>query len=505
MKFQLGVGLLWAVCAGFSLGVFVRSLLVVPEESVLCLGLLALAGIAFTFTDTKRFRIALVCAAAIVAFGAGVLRMEGAILPGDPFFDTHLGQKVSIEGTVSGEPDKRATQVRVPISLANSRATVLAIFPAYTEIYYGEHVRANGTVNLPKSFDAGAGRQFNYPGYLAAQGIGYELDRATLVEGSSTLLTVNSGFEGNPLTAFSYRIKELFVSGLERALPEPQSGLAGGITVGDKRAMGKDLSEEFRTVSLVHIIVLSGYNIMIVISALFQFLSWAPRYLRFGAGGFVALFFVVMTGFASASLRAALMALISITGTLTGRIYRADRALALVSTVMLAWNPYLLVFDPGFQLSFLACAGLLIFSPIFSEWFARVPKTFTLQETLVSTSGAQLAVLPLLLYESGNLSLVSIPANLLVLAAVPSAMLFSAIAAVAGLVIEPLAPLIGLPALALLSYILGVAHVLSSIPFAAVLVPAFNAWLLVPIYVALFGYGLYWNSTHNEKTAPEKV
>jgi predicted membrane metal-binding protein len=56
-------------------------------------------------------------------------------------------------------------------------------------------------------------------------------------------------------------------------LPEPQSGLAGGITVGDKRAMGKDLTQEFRTVSLVHIVVLSGYNITVVINALFRVLS----------------------------------------------------------------------------------------------------------------------------------------------------------------------------------------------------------------------------------------
>ena len=493
MKFPLGVGVLWAICSGFAIGVFIRSIVAVPEIFVLGLGIAALAVILLNASETKNLKLALVMAAALLSCGAGIVRMQSAILTGDPNLDAQIGKKTSLEGIVADEPDVRATQIRTPIKLNNTSVELLAIFPSYTDVYYGEHVQISGTLQLPKSFDAGAGRQFNYPGYLAAEGISYELDRSKLENGS--------GFYGNPLTAFSYKIKETFVRGLQNSLPEPQSGLAGGITVGDKRAMGKDLTQEFRTVSLVHIVVLSGYNITVVINALFRVLSWAPRFIRFGAGGFVALFFAVMTGFASASLRAALMALIAITGTLSGRIYRADRALAVVSLAMLIWNPYLLVFDPGFQLSFLACAGLLVFSPIFTRWFARVPTHLGLQEILISTSSAQLAVLPVLLYESGNLSLVSIPANLLVLAAVPPAMFFSGIAALGGLLFQPIAPFVGFPANALLSYILGVAHALASIPFAAVTIPAFNAWILAPTYAVLFGYGLYDLNSRKEKTA----
>lgn len=456
--------------------------------------------------DSRNIKIAIVFAVACVACGMGALRMQSAVLVGDPALDLVVGEKIAFVGVVSDEPDSRATQVRVPIRVTEARqlgevdqatstvaATILAIFPSHTALYYGERVYFSGTLARPEAFGAGTGRSFNYPGYLAAQGIQYELDRATLFSGD--------GFEGNPMTAFAYRIKESFILGLERALPEPQSALAGGIDVGDKRAMSKDLSQEFRTVSLVHIVVLSGYNITVVIDSLFKALAWAPRTIRFGAGGFVALFFAVMTGFASASLRAALMALIAISGSLSGRIYRADRALILVSLAMLVWNPYLLVFDPGFQLSFLACEGLLLFSPIFAQWFSKVPERFGMRDILVSTCSAQSAVLPLLLYQSGTLSLVSIPANLLVLAIVPSTMFFSAFAALGGLVYEPLAPFIGLPAYALLSYILNVTHVFASVPFAAITVPAFSAWVLLPIYSALFGAGMYLNTGLQNKTA----
>lgn len=477
---------MWALCAGFALGVFVRSLVAVPEWLLLSLGVLALIGLCAAAAYPRRLRLAIVFAAALIACGAGVLRMQSALLVYDPLLDARIGERVTLEGVVADAPDNRATQVRVPVRLASSSVQAIAVFPAHTELYYGERVRVTGTLVLPSAFDTGAGREFNYAGYLASQGILYQLDRAELESGE--------GFEGNVFVAGAYRTKGAFVLGLERALPEPHAGLAGGITVGEKRAMGSELAAEFQAVSLTHIVVLSGYNITIVIKWLFSVLGKSPRYVRFGVAGFVALFFAVMTGFASASLRAAVMALIGISGALSGRMYRPERALALVGALMLLWNPYLLVFDPGFQLSFLATAGMIVFSPIFSRWFARVPDAATLREILVTSSSAQIAVLPLILYQSGSLSLASLPANLLALVAVPYAMLFSAIAALGGLLAEPIALFVGLPAHALLSYVIGVAHALASVPFAAVAVPAFSAWLLVPTYAALFGAAYFYHS-----------
>ncbi|MBI5469773.1 ComEC/Rec2 family competence protein [Candidatus Kaiserbacteria bacterium] len=509
-----GVRILWGICAGFLVGVFLRSVLPIGDAYAWFFVLLG-AVVMLSFGRRNGFSIA--CGCACFAAALGIVRMDGAILVGDPAFDAKIGQKVELIGIVSAEPDVRDSQVRVAVdvsSLASSTkpvsATVLVVLPAHTTVYYGEKVRVSGTLVLPKSFDAGAaktakggspdpsrsdgvsGREFNYPGYLAAQGIGYELDFAQLKEGS--------GFAGRRIIAGAIAIKHLFVSGLQRSLPEPQSGLAGGITVGDKRALGKDLTQEFRTVSLVHIIVLSGYNITIVIAGVFWMFARAPRTMRFGAGVLVAIFFAVMTGFASASLRAALMALIAISGEWSGRIYRPERALALVAAGMVAWNPYLLVYDPGFQLSFLATAGLLAFSPVFEGWFSRVPTKMKLREILTTTSSAQIAVLPLLLYESGNLSIVSLPANLLALVAVSPAMLASLIAALGGLVFGTLAPIVGFPAYVLLSYILGIAHALSSIPFASVQIPAFPAWILLPVYAVLFGYALSRRGSLNETT-----
>ena len=485
---ELGVRILWTITGGFLVGVLMRSLVPISSSFGLFVLVLAIAWSVALLGRRDASRLRIFVPVWLVACVLGAVRMDTSILRGAPGLDKNIGSVIEFDGVVFDEPDARDTSVRVPVrSVATSSesqtAVVLVILPARTDIFYGEKVKVRGTLVLPRSFDDGAGRQFNYPGYLVAQGIGYELDRAELIQPGE--------FAGNPIVAGAYLIKEAIISGLERALPEPHAGLAGGITVGEKRALGKDVTQEFRTVSLVHIIVLSGYNISVVITYLFALLSRlrAPRYLRFGSGAVVALFFAVMTGFAPASLRAALMALIAISGQMSNRIYRPERALALVALCMVAWNPYVLVFDPGFQLSFLATLGLMLFSPLFEHVYNRAPRSFLLRETLVATSSAQLSVLPLLLYESGNLSLVGIFANIVVLPVIPLAMACSAIAAIFGVITPVIAPILGLPAQLLLAYVLAVVHIFSQVPFASVTVPAFSAWWLLPIYAILFAYG----------------
>src|SRR3989338_7853383 len=120
----------------------------------------------------------------------------------------------------------------------------------------------------------------------------------------------------NPLKAAAIFLKHTYLEGIALALPEPHAGLAGGITAGDKRGLGEDLSEVFRTVGLTHIVVLSGYNIMIVVFGL----GWlfarmhVGRWVEFGLGVSIAAFFALMTGLASASVRAAAMASIAMVG-----------------------------------------------------------------------------------------------------------------------------------------------------------------------------------------------
>lgn len=194
----------------------------------------------------------------------------------------------------------------------------------------------------------------------------------------------------------------------------------------------------------------------------------------------VAVFFALITGLASSSVRAASMAVIATIGKASGRTYLASRALAVVAVGMVAWNPFVLAFDPGFQLSIIATLGLIHIAPFFADRLPWVTERFGLREIAAATLGTQAAVLPLILYQSGSLSIYSLPANLLALIVVPWAMLLSFIAGVVGTVAGPIAPVVGFPAYILLWYITLVADFFAWLPFSSLTIPAFSAmWLFV--------------------------
>jgi competence protein ComEC len=481
----MGSRAFWAVVFGFLSGVFVRSFLLIGWSFV---GLLALLGVAALFSE--RSRRGLFVAVTLFACALGVARMQMAVVTGDANLTANLDKNVVIEGIVSQEPDARdtatlvyidAAQLMVSGKILSVQAGVLAEMPAHARVAYGDTVQVSGKLQLPQPFDTGSGRTFDYPEYLADQGIAYQLGYATLVS-----ITGNSA---DPLKAFAIGTKENFLRGLNLVMPDPEAALAGGITVGDKRSVGPQLTQDFQRDSLVHMIVLSGYNITVVLNAVARLIAWAPRTFQFGGSIATVVFFIFMSGGASSATRAGLMALVAVFACATHRVYLGERVLAFVSLVMVAWNPWTLAFDPSFQLSALATLGLILFTPIFSKWLVKIPEHFGAREILASTCSTQLMVAPLLLYQNGTFSIVSLPANLLALLPVPWAMFFSLIAGVGGMLFGNVASIVSFPAYALLWYILSIAHLFASLPFASVSVQSFSGGWMFAAYAILFvGY-----------------
>ena len=492
--------ILWAIVGGFLLGVFARSFILLGLSVVIFALLLAATSLLLAWFDRSRAQTLIIISVALVAFAGGIARMHTATLTGDPILTGRLDSKVILEGYVTAEPDVRDTGVRISLNverliLAGTTipvgAGVLALVPPHADVAYGDRVRATGTLRLPEAFDTGLGRQFRYPEYLAKDGIGYQLAFAQIEK--------TDGNEGNFLKAAAIGVKQTYLRGEAAVLPEPEAGLAGGITVGDKRSIGKELTEDFQRVSLIHMVVLSGYNITIVINAISYALTSLPRFFQFGASGFVVLFFVLMSGGAASAVRAGAMALIAVLARATGRSYLAGRILGVVAFLMVLWNPYELAFDPSFQLSTLATLGLISFTPMFAARLPWITERLGLREIAASTLATQLTVLPLLLYQNGQLSLVALPANLSALLPVPFAMLASFIAAIGGVLFGSYAVPIAFPAYVLLAYIIGVAKFFAALPFAAVSVSAFSAWWMLGAYACMFG-GLFVYRSRNPET-----
>ena len=152
---------------------------------------------------------------------------------------------------------------------------------------------------------------------------------------------------------------------------------------------------------------------------------------------------------------------------------------------MLLINPQLLLYDVGFQLSFMATFGLIMVAPFIEKFLTFMPQLLGMREFLAATLVTQIFVLPLLLYHIGEVSLIAVVANVVVLPMVPVAMLLTFAVGLLGYVSTTLSLLLAYVAHVSLSYIIVMASWLSSVPLATVTVPTFSFAGLIISYVGL--------------------
>lgn len=472
--------LLFVGVIGFVSGILCRSLFVFPWHFVALAGLIALAALALFCIRRKMLFLFVAVACFGSVLGMGRVLLVPSALP--EAFVPLLETEVVLEGTVAADPDIRETtqRVRLLVEKDGDRTKVLAVAPLYPEVRFGERVIVEGTLVLSEPFETEPGRTFRYDRFLAKDGV------FALVEYSSlTSITPPKGIYAHAVGTL-HAGKHAFQDALAAALPEPSASLASGLITGGKQGLGEELLDAFVIAGLVHIVVLSGYNVMIVAEGVMRSLAFLPKRFAALAAGLVIGAFVLAAGAGSASIRAGLMAGLALVARATGRTYAVVRVLLIVAVVMLLVNPLLLAYDPGFQLSFVATLGLILLAPVVEHWLRFLKSAFW-RDLLAATIAAQLMVLPLLLYQTGLFSVVSLPANMLVLPLVPIAMLLSAIAGGVGLLAPVLAPLFGFPAHLLLSVMVSVAEHTARLPFASFSVPQF------PFAFVVFAYaGLWW-------------
>jgi competence protein ComEC len=183
-----------------------------------------------------------------------------------------------------------------------------------------------------------------------------------------------------------------------------------------------------------------------------------------------------------------------------GRLSDPRNALVLTGALMIFISPRILRYDIGFQLSFAATIGLIYAAPLIKRYFEKLPSFFNFRETFVMTLSAQFFVLPLLLYYFKNLSLVSLPANIIVLPLIPFAMLLGALTGVAGLILPFLGRLVGYFAWLVSAFELGVIKLFAKPSWAAVSV-RFNWYAVILAYVVIVGFLIWLNWKDRTKDA----
>ena len=427
------------------------------------------------------FSISLAC----FCIGLGLLRTEIAWQQFNHSpLESVLQQQVALTGQVIKEPETRENSTHLYVRIDED--VVLVTTDRYSQVRYGDEVFIEGELERPESFTTDLGRDFNYPGYLLARGVEYKISFAQV--------ETHSSGNGSLLIMFLLSEKQRLMDGIELSIPEPQAGLGEGLLLGVKQALGEDLEKDFRTTGIIHIVVLSGYNVMLVVAFVMFVLSvFLPRKVRFVVGIIAIIGFALIVGLSATVVRASVMASLLLIAQAYGRTYDILRALLFAGAVMICINPFLLLYDIGFQFSFMATLGLVLIAPRFESLLTEGFNKIGFKDFLIATIATQIAVLPLLLYYIGEVSLIAVVVNVLVLPLVPLAMLATFLAGVVALFSINLAIPFAFVAHAVLTYIITLATFFATLPFASVSVPVFTLPFVFILYGVMAGI-LLWHS-----------
>ena len=487
-----------AVATGFASATVELALLVVVATGA---GLLA-AG------HERRMALPLVLAALL--FGLGLLRAaDGPAAAGAA--GAFVGRPLVLEGLVESDPVVRGSdqELRVSleaVSLGAERAAVqgdvlLRAGPGLP-LRYGDRLRATASL---RATEASGGSDFD--DYLAERGIA--------ARGFATEVTILARDQGDALRAALSGARGDLDTALGQALDEPLAGLAQGIVTGRRGALAPDLREDLNATGLSHLVVISGSNVTLLAVLVVAGTAWllGRRRAIWLAIGVIGLY-TAFVGAEAPVVRAAIMGSLFLLAGAAGRRGAAEPAIALAAALMVAVQPRV-IDDLSFQLSFAATLALAsIAEPARLRAFAWVGLDRTdptlgrrlqgaLLETGLVTAAAVAATLPLIALHFGRISLLALPANLLVAPTFPFIFLGSLGTAALGAIDAGAGEAAGwLLAWLPLSWFVEVAQGLPGLGVASAQVDGFGLGHALALYGGLLALALWLRRSRRSGEAP---
>jgi competence protein ComEC len=399
---------------------------------------------------------------------------------------------ILVTGTLVEPPDTRDTytNLRLQVEQVDTGTDqfkvgglLLARVQANQTYHYGDIVRVRGRLQTPPEDE-----DFSYRDYLAREGI-----RSYMPSADATLLP---GSEENPLAAAIYALKEKSLDNIYRLFPDPEASLLAGILLGVDSGLSEPLQQAFKNTGTAHIIAISGFNIAIIAGIFVKLFSRILGTRRGTAAAIVGIaFYTFLVGANAAVVRAAIMGTISLFAVQVGRRQQGLNTLAFVAGLMALINP-LVLWDIGFQLSFFATLGLVLYGDTFQQAAEKLIAHFfpssnaekfseLFAEFILLTFAAQLTTLPIMAYQFKQISLISFAANPFILPAQPAVMILGGQAVFASLLYFPLGQLIAWAAWPLTAYTIRMVELFNAVPHGVIYLGGFSLGFVVLYYGVL--------------------
>jgi competence protein ComEC len=398
-----------------------------------------------------------------------------------------------VTGVVTEPPDYRDNYTNLRLDVTNvdtgdgdlpANGLLLVRVSNNQTFRYGDILRLRGSLKTPPENE-----DFSYRDYLAAQHIHSYM--------SSAEVTVLPGKGGSPIHTALYEFKEKALTNIYRLFPDPESSLLAGILLGVDTGLTQELQQAFKNTGTAHIIAISGFNISIIAGLFVMFFS---RFLGPRRGMLVAIigiiFYTILVGGDAAVVRAAIMGSLALFAKQVGRRQAALNTLLAVALFMCLWNP-LYLWDVGFQLSFFATLGLILYADPFSQFANRIITKYfptstaerfavLFSEFVLLTLAAQVTTIPIMAYHFQRISLVSFLANPFILPAQPAVMILGGLAVLLSLVWFPLGQIAAWVTWPFVVYTIRMVEIFDRVPHGTIFLGELSIWFVILIYMMLF-------------------
>lgn len=440
MRFQLFPdAIAFGIAFAFLVGIFSADIgwdiAIVVSVAVICLG--------SAFLRFKKYRTEIIFFFLALVVGIGYVhiylywRTAHIIVP--------FGKQITFSAVVSDEPlasEKYlilTTAVQKPLE-----GTVKILAPPGSDIRYGDLIAVSGVIEEPET----------------------SVDDPIIF--SPKQIVIKGSHYGFFLREWLIDLKLGVMERFMAMLNVDEVAFLGGILFGSKMGVSDALKSALSLTGTTHLIAVSGYKVTLVIVTVGELFSRIfSRRSAFIASIIFLVLFILMVGFEASAVRAAIMGVIALVAREAGETINIRNAVTFTALFMALVDPTILTNDLSFMISFLAVLGIIYLGPPFKKLFHYKDEgMFGWKEAGITTLGAQLATMPILMNAFGQFSLVAIPANICTLSLLPLTMFFgfmlACVGAVSGHIAFFTAKIVGL----IIGYQLAVIRL-----FAAIAVP----------------------------------
>jgi len=413
----------------------------------------------------------------VVLFAYGVVAMR-QVRHVDPVLQELLGTVHTATLVVASAPKQSRRTTRFVGQMFGTRVMVTVAKKALSrELVLGDQLVVSGVLEWPElPRNPGA---FNYKLYLARKGIHaiYRVQDVTSIYRTRAFL----------FSRTIQRFKIWLNNRIRSTLPFPYGELYIGLVFGDFGVfLPDDWEAQFQVLGLTHLLVVSGAQVALlagIVLAVFRYVGLSPVS-RFVWVTVVNSLFYFLTGGGASIFRAILMFEIMLGLQLLKRRTHPLHVMSLTALIMLLVRPAWLV-SLGAQLSFMAVVSLVFCAPALS---ARLPSSIprVLRDMIGVTVAPFLLSFPLLWYAFGQLSLVSLLSNFLVVQAIEGLVILGFFSTLFGLLFLPIMQLLNNVAYLIMWILIKLVSVLSFLPFGQLFVAAPSLWVILGCYVLNF-------------------